>query len=411
MDTRQPDTDKPLKIGIVHRLDARSILSWSGTAYFMCRALGRHVGEIVYLGPDTSFRTNATIRIAMKLNFIWKRLTKRGLVSDHSQSFSKRTARFYERQIAKNPCDILFAPAASVEIANIKTPLPIVYTSDTNWADLIAYVPEVRPALESARRAGDRIEAQAVARADAIVYPSKWPIPTAIAHYGAPAYKIFNFPWGANLEFVPDRAYAIDHPLKGRVNLLLVGVDWARKGGAIAFECLNSLIDRGIDAHLTLCGCVPPPGFEHPSFRVIPYLSKRDPVQREQISQLFHDAHFLLLPTRAEAFGIVICEAASHGLPALVTDTGGTSSALKHGVNGFLMPFEARGVQYADQIVAAIADPAQYAALVVSCRDRYDHSLNWDSWAIAMRAVMETVLDRKIAPPDREPEPVPLAIR
>ena len=392
---------KQLRIGLVHRLDARSVLSWSGIPFFMTKALNKHVGEVIFLGPDESFLTEFIIKTTNRINHIWKKLTRNGLISAHNSTLSRRTARFYEQQIAKHPCDILFAPAASIEIASIKTSLPIVYTSDTNWADLIAYVPEVRPSFESARRQGDLIEAAAISRADAVVYPSAWPVKTTRDYYHAPASKIFHFPWGANLDAIPDRAAALHHPLEGRIKLLLVGVDWARKGGAIAFECMKSLVDRGIDAHLTVCGCVAPSEFEHPNFRVIPFLSKRDPEQRKQIFQLFEEAHFMLLPTRAEAFGIVICEASANGLPALVTDTGGTGGALVDGVNGFLMPYEARGDAYADRIAATIADPARYAALVASSRDRYEQHLNWDAWAISMRGVMETVLRRTIEPPQQ----------
>jgi glycosyltransferase involved in cell wall biosynthesis len=137
----------------------------------------------------------------------------------------------------------------------------------------------------------------------------------------------------------------------------------------------------------------------HPNFHVIPFLNKRDPVQRDQISKLFQDAHFMVLPTRAEAFGIVISEASANGLPALVTDTGGTHGGLRDGVNGFLIPYEARGDAYADKILSLIADPARYATLVATSRDRFEQHLNWDSWAISMRAVMESVLKRAIIPP------------
>jgi glycosyltransferase involved in cell wall biosynthesis len=391
-------TQNKLRIGLIHHLDARNVLSWSGIPFFMAKALNRNVGEVVFLGPDMSLLHRFTSKGINRINGAWKNLTGKGLVNGSSRSRSRRAAKFYQRRLAREKCDIIFAPAAMVEIAELRTELPIVYTSDANWADLIAYVPEVRPALQSARIEGDLIEAAAINRADAVVYPSQWPVSTTLGHYRAPVEKIFIFPWGANLESPPDRARALDHALDGRVNLLLVGVDWERKGGAIAFECLISLLDRGIDAHLTLCGCVPPSGFQHPNFHVIPFLNKQDPLQRDQITQLFQDAHFMLFPTRAEAFGIVICEASAHGLPALVTETGGTGSALRDGANGYLMPYHARGPEYADKILSIIAQPAQYAALVASSRDRYEQHLNWDVWARSMRDVMQTVLERRNHP-------------
>jgi glycosyltransferase involved in cell wall biosynthesis len=394
----EPGGRRKLRIGLIHHLDARSVLSWSGIPFFMAQALNKNVGEVVFLGPDTSLLHSVTSKGISRLNGAWKRLTGNGLINGSSRSRSRRAAKFYQRRLASEKCDIIFAPAASVEIAELRTKLPIVYTSDANWADLIAYVPEVRPALQSARIEGDLIEAAAINRADAVVYPSQWPVPTALGHYGAPASKIFTFPWGANLETAPDRAGALNHPLNGQINLLLVGVDWRRKGGAIAFECLTNLLDRGVDAQLTLCGCVPPSAFQHPKFRVIPFLSKHDPVERVRITELFQDAHFMLLPTRAEAFGIVICEAGAHGLPALVAETGGTGGPLRDGVNGYLMPYHASGQEYADKILSIIARPAEYRSLVISSRDHYEQHLNWDAWARSMRWVMQTVLERRNDP-------------
>jgi glycosyltransferase involved in cell wall biosynthesis len=391
----ETSTEKKLRIGLIHHLDARSVLSWSGIPFYMAKALNKNVGEVVFLGPDTSLIHRFTSRAISRINGAWKKLTGNGLVNGSSRSRSRRAAKFYQRRLAAEKCDIIFAPAAMVEIAEIRTELPIIYTSDANWADLIAYVPEVRPALESARIEGDLIEAAAINRADAVVYPSEWPVNTTLGHYRAPAEKVFVFPWGANLEAPPDRARALDHALGGRVNLLLVGVDWERKGGAIAFECLISLLNRNIDAHLTLCGCIPPSRFQHPNFHVIPFLNKHDPMQREQLTNLFYDAHFMLLPTRAEAFGIVICEASAHGLPVLVAETGGTNGALEDGVNGYLMPYDAGGLEYADRILSIIAHPEWYKALVVSSRDRYEKHLNWDAWACSMREVMQSVLKRR----------------
>jgi glycosyltransferase involved in cell wall biosynthesis len=395
-DALLPKSNTRLRIGFVHRFNAQNIRSWSGTFFFMARALEEHVGEVIYLGPDESAGTKFIIDNTARVNRIWQRITGKILATDHNRVLSKRLARFFESRLTEQHCDILFAPAASVEIAEIKTRVPIVYSSDTTWADVIDYYPEYSGLSSIARLEGERIEAAAITRADAIVYPSDWAIRTALDHYNSPAEKIHRVPFGANLEVVPTRAVALHHPLNGKVNLLLVGVDWERKGGPIAFECLRSLLDRGIDAHLTVCGCIPPPEFNHPNIQVIPFLNKNEAEQQQRMSRLFQNSHFLLFPTRAEAMGIVTCEASAHGLPALVAQTGGTKGALKEGVNGFLMPFAARGDAYADKILSVIADPARYEALVTSSRDEYENFLNWDAWGRSVRSVVERLLHRKI---------------
>jgi glycosyltransferase involved in cell wall biosynthesis len=188
---------------------------------------------------------------------------------------------------------------------------------------------------------------------------------------------------------------ALQHTLDGRLELLWVGIDWVRKGGGIVVDCLHDLRRSGIDAHLTVCGCVPPFGQSDPHITVIPFLDKRDPAQQQTLSGLFLRAHFFVFPTRAEAFGIVVAEASAHGVPSLAADTGGVSGVLSDGENGFLLPFNASGADYASRMRVCIADRATYANLVRSSRDAFEDRLNWDAWGKSMRSVMLNVLDGK----------------
>jgi glycosyltransferase involved in cell wall biosynthesis len=397
-DAQLPDPAKKMRVGFLHRFDARDKRSWSGILYSMAKALEPYVGEIVYLGPDNSFTTKFIIDNTARLNRVWTKLTGKALFTDHNRVLSKRLARVFERRIAQFPCDIIYAPVASVEIAYLKTDIPIVYLSDITWAQIVDYYPAFSSLSATGKAEAERTESAAIANASASIFPSQWAVDGACNHYGSPREFTFNVPMGANLEEPPSRAEALDRSLDGPLNLLLVGVDWERKGGEIAFECLTSLLDRGVDARLTICGCVPPPSFKHPKMTVIPFLDKRFPEQRLELSRLFHDAHFMLFPTRADALGVVTCEASAHGLPSLVTDTGGTGGALRDGVNGFLMPFEARGEAYADKILSLIAEPARYRELVVTSRDEYDRYLNWDSWGRSVAEVMEQVLHPALSP-------------
>jgi len=385
-----------MRIGFIHRFDARNFRSWSGTFYFMAQALETHAGEVVYLGPDLTGGTEFIINCAYHVNRLLHKLTGKRWVTDHNRILSWRLASVFKRRLEKSNCDILFAPAASIEIAHLKTNLPIIYFSDITWADIVDYYPQYSSLSSFARAEGEHIEAAAIRRAAAAVYPSEWAMNGACNHYGASPEKTFKVSFGANLAQVPSREDALYHPLDGPVRLLTVGVDWERKGGAIAFECLTSLLERGVDAHLTICGCVPPKGFEHPNLHVIPFLDKNNVEQRQRISQLFLDSNFLLFPTRADATPIATCEASAHGLPTLVTDTGGTRGSIRDGVNGFLLPLEARGREYADKIITVIASPDGYRELVIASRDEFEQNLNWDTWGKSICEVMERVLGRKM---------------
>jgi hypothetical protein len=247
-DTQSPGTKQRLRIGFVHRFDAKNIRSWSGIFYFMSRALEAHVGDVVYLGPDHSFGTKFIIDNTARVNRYWQRLTGKILATDKNRVLSNRLARFFESQIRRMPCDILFAPVASVEIAHLKTNLPIVYYSDITWEQIVDYYPEFTSVSDYGMAEGERIEASAITRANTAVYPSEWAADSACNDYGASRETTCKVSFGANLNDPPSRAQALNRSLNGPLKLLLVGVDWGRKGGAIAYECLISLLEAGVDA-------------------------------------------------------------------------------------------------------------------------------------------------------------------
>lgn len=128
---------------------------------------------------------------------------------------------------------------------------------------------------------------------------------------------------------------------------------------------------------------------------IIPFLNKRNAVERERLSQLFLEANFFLFPTIAEAFGIVLCEASAHGLPSLVRNTGGVGGAVTDGENGYLMPPDAKGKEYAERILWILKDTSAYDELVKTSRTAYEERLNWDAWGRLARPIFEQVAGKK----------------
>jgi glycosyltransferase involved in cell wall biosynthesis len=165
-------------------------------------------------------------------------------------------------------------------------------------------------------------------------------------------------------------------------------VEWDRKGGDIALETLRHLCRLGVPAELTVVGCVPPRGATHDRLRVIPFINKNDPAGRAQLDQLFLTSDFLLLPTRAECFGIAVCEAGAYGLPAFSTLTGGLAELVRDGVNGFAFPLEARGDRYAARICDVYKNAEAYQALRTTSREEYEKRLNWDAWGRQIREIL-----------------------
>ena len=387
-----------MKIGIIQRSDVTNICCLSGVPYFTAKALEEHVGRVILLGPDDSSLTRAIEFACRCLNRLCYVLLGRHTSSDHNRILSKRLAHTFASRLLKSECDVIFAPVASVEIAFLQTDIPIIYMSDLTWANIIDYYPGCVSLFGFANAEGERIEAAAIKNASALIYPSEWAARGAVEHYRADAHRVHCIPYGANFERgeIPSFDAALHHPLEGPLRLLWTGVDWERKGGPIAYECLVELLRRGVDAKLVICGCVPPTRYDHAKVEVIPFLDKRDLVQRRRLSELFLDANFFLFPTIAEAYGIVLCEASAHGLPSLARDTGGVGGAVSDGENGYLMPPDARGQQYAEKILDTVGDHCLYERLVVRSRKAYEDRLNWDAWGRAAKSVFEQMAEGKV---------------
>ena len=114
---------------------------------------------------------------------------------------------------------------------------------------------------------------------------------------------------------------------------------------------------------------------------VIRHLDKNDPSQRARLTDLFLSSDFLLLPTRAESYGIVFCEASAFGLLSVTTATGGVPTIVRDGENGALLPLDAGPDDYATVIRRLYEQPDELAALSASSRAAFETRLNWDTWA------------------------------
>jgi glycosyltransferase involved in cell wall biosynthesis len=95
------------------------------------------------------------------------------------------------------------------------------------------------------------------------------------------------------------------------------------------------------------------------------------------LEDLYKSCHFLFLPSRAEAFGCVFCEASSFGMPSLSRRTGGVPTAIKQGMNGFILDTNASVSDYVDIIINNFLDKTRYKQLSVSSFLEYKNRLNW----------------------------------
>ena len=105
--------------------DPSDIRSFSGTHYFMSRALQEHCGDVHHLG-----RVKPWVFTALRMRGAASRLfTKKRYQHLLTLPLARSFARIFSSKLRQGSYDVIFAPAASTEIALLETDIPIIYTS------------------------------------------------------------------------------------------------------------------------------------------------------------------------------------------------------------------------------------------------------------------------------------------
>ena len=376
-----------MRIAFVTTYDARDPTVWAGSTYNMAKALERQGVELHYIGPLRERRRvfNKAIQVAFQA------LRRRDFQRDREPAVLDGYARQVEAQLRDADVDLVFSPG-SVPIAHLKTELPIVFWSDATY-DAVAreYVwPPPPPPCKRSLALGHAMEERTLRTCALAIFTSVWAARSALDDYGADPAKVKVVPFGANIDVTRTGELVsrmIDARPRDRCNLLHIGVGWLRKGGDIAAEIAKRLNARGLQTKLTMLGSKPPDDVRLPDFvEHVGFIDKRTDEGRRRFDELFGSTHFLLLPARAEAFGVVLCEACSFGVPCLASRVGGIPSIVADDVNGKLFEREGDPERYADFVTRLFADFDKYRALARSAFAEYETSLNWD---VAARRVKE----------------------
>lgn len=398
------DEKKRLRIAFVTPMDPQDQRAWSGTLFYTAQALEKYCGDVIHIGAPGHGDNSGRKAFYKKLRFLLKKystynpffsISRKYFVCDYRIYTARKYAKAANPWLAAHSYDVIVAPASTTEIAFIQTDVPIVLVEDATFASLHNYYPQYSDLPRRAIRSMQTLSDSAIKKASMLIYTSAWAAQSAIDDYHADPDKVHVVPMGANFECAPGQEIIQQKKKSDQCRLLFIGFDWQRKGGDIAFETLLALEKHGIEAELIVCGCVPPRKFSHKRMRIIPYLDKNDAKQYKELEQLYLTSDFLLLPTRNECFGLVFCEANAFGLPVISTWTGGVPEVIREGENGFLLPFHARGSNYAQVIARLYQNDQLYYDLVRSSRKAFDDRLNWDAWGMAVNFYITAMLESR----------------
>ncbi len=364
----------PITVGYVSVDDPNDRRSWSGTNYFLLRALQEQVVSVKLIGP---LRPQPELFLCQAINKVM--LGTVGKRFNYRDSFvmAKSYARMLGPQL--HDVDLIIAPAGLATTALLRTTAPIIHINDRCIAGALGYHRILNDLAAFSRQESLALEQQALKNAALTVYASQWAADAAKQAAPEQAFKVRVVPFGANLEHMPPPPAARSFPAE-RIKLLFLGVNWVDKGGPIALQALLELKRRGVAAQLVVCGCMPPSSVTDADMICEGFLDKNDPAQAKRLEDHLRTADMLILPTRFEAYGIVCCEAAAYGLPVLATRTGGIPTIVQDGVTGHLFDMNEDGVAYADRVQQLVQAPDTWQTMRTVARKRFEEVLNWTAF-------------------------------
>lgn len=375
------------RLKIAYLCDHSPLQTWtySGGNNLIFKALQDHVGDVEILDN----RWGRVEYLHRVLHHLPEHLFLRTRWRVHLL-LSRVIARSVHKQLKHGRYDVLFCQYSFQSLAAVKIPdgMVSIFSSDAT--------PSTYKNSEIGRYFGsylkisrwfDRFvlarEKKILKGVDLNLWPSLWQKELADKMYRLSDTQSVLVPWGANIS-KPDIGKK-NTTISNDLRLLVLGRDWHAKGGPIAFEVMQDLRSRGVNACLRVVGCTPPQEHQNDHVSVYPNLDKSDPVQLRQFEDLLQTSHFLILPS-FESFGFAFCEASAYGLPSLCLNAGGVP--VVDNVNGHLFEIGSLPSVYSDIIIPYIENPDAYSALRATSRKYYETTLNWEAWG---RSVAEII--------------------
>lgn len=371
-----------MHIAFASEYDPVDVRNWSGLPTFVARALEGAGAAVEYLGP--LHRAPAPVSRA-------RQVAARAVGGRHLLDREPRVLRGYARQLERkvrdsNP-DVVVA-VSTLPVAYLECSPPIVFWTDATFASLIDFYPEFSNVTAASVRRGHLAERLALARAGLAIYASEWAARSAREDYSVPDEKLRVVNFGANMRELPTSGEVGTliatraARLRESCQLLFVGFDWVRKGGPIAVAVARDLNERGVPTELTVVGRVPEED-PLPFVNVEGPIDKADPAGERKLAELYRKAHFLVLPTTAEAAGVVFAEASAFGVPSLAPDIGGVRDMV--GAGGLVLPARAPASEYAEAIALSVSDRSRYERMAAAA---LSYSRGRVNWTVAGRTVM-----------------------
>jgi glycosyltransferase involved in cell wall biosynthesis len=365
-----------MHISHIDNYNVRDVRTWSGIPYFMVKNL-ENEGVVV----DTIDLQVQSPTLPFLHKYLWNKVLGKRFDRARQPSVAQLYAQ-KAQQLIPAQTDVIMS-SSSVPMAFLKHKQPKIFYTDATFGALVNFYEGFDNLCNETLRNGHALEKAALDNCSLAIYASDWAAQSALQIYKADPAKVKVVPFGANIDHHrswTDIKDLISHKSQTHCQLLLIGKEWERKGGPQAVAVAQQLNDMGLPTTLHLVGIQPNLIKDLPNFVVCHgYLNKANDNDRQLIYRLLAESHFLIQPSLAECYGIMLCEAASFGLPSVATRVGGIPTIIKDGVNGQTFDLNAEAAAYAHFIYEMMTKPINYQEMASNAYDQYQKRLNWQT--------------------------------
>ena len=357
--------------------------TWSGTAWSLRNALGRHA-DVIDLGVEYSFaQTLLKYVYARRLHGRW------GSTFDWSAGKDK----FIERKL--RPYKDGTSMDAVIEINDLaRFEAPFYIYKDLSFAVLEKYYDPVTGApgfngidLDGIKYRKERQHEMWESTAG-IFAMSKWLADALVELSDVPRDKITVIYAGLN-SIQTGARHGSEPSFPSRelrpAKLLFVGRDFFRKGGDIVVKALAQLRrEYSANIQLTVVGPDrwPLPGNVPEGVVFLGGLTTAE------VAHLYPEHDLFVMPSRFEAFGIVFTEALAHGLPVVGRSAFAMPEIIEPGKNGALVDGE-DPTELAATIVGVLEDPG-VREYTIQAAEYVRTKFSWEAVAERMLTAIET---------------------
>jgi len=356
----------------------------SGTPYFIAKALGKKYGDVIDISPRAldeggrldRFKRDPAYMVKQNINRLLKRRTIPCL---YRPAYQRVWARQIESNIAKYKPDIIFADKCAAFFCYLKTDVPIIYRSDATFVLMDGFYPEFSGYSKSDKNLIDVAERASLLNCTYFIPISEWVKNSAVRDYSISPEKCMVIRSHASLaNEVSVQPKSFDKNIQ-KIKFLFVGADWHRKGGDLAVEAINNLVKAGYNVEFNiLCKSAPSEIKDLPYVNLISFIDRSSESGSRQYHQLFSEAHFFFMPTKAECMGQVFIDALMHGLPSIALDVGAVPEVVVPNKTGLLFPVDAGANLMAEKIKSLISDPDAYAQISTNAINLYRSEFSSD---------------------------------